>query len=1063
MSSKKSRVVPLVALALLLSSSLVGLAGAESTTRSVGAISVDAAGKARGANLNAVVNEAEGIIESYSNDALGIEVFGYVKVHGFVQTDKMVGVGSSQLILRGENAVISIQDNIVSLLSVYAVEATDVEYRLGSSVKTASSTGHSFPLYTPAGRPIGGLVVLGTDGKASAGSFLTADSDSRVTAHLERGSVSVFRANPSYVHDALFNDALIGMLSSGGLKAEIISEHSAGATAVSTIQYYGKVATTATVGGDGVYSSVLSRVEGGAIVAYDIAYETLAVDDADGFSVYVDGQLVQRASSPETVAARLSAGEPMYYSAKAEGRTLVIVSTPDFKEVGEHRISIIKSHAATEKSRSESQARAEARVALDSAVNGLYTLSSAGKAIGRFTSARIEADAGEIRDVVQLETKVQYVNSIRVEGSQGRPERWSVSDSSGKSLRLEGQDSAVVMTDDAIGTTIIQAKGEAVATVELGPGVSVSGGQDGAFMLKGPNGYVGTVVVARQDARAPDVGAVVADSKGRLVATLRPGYELIMRSSTESRSQASESAESAAVSSAEIGAQVVAGVDVNGRTTSGVSFFQGVAIQAQAQAAGTYDVSYRGVNGATSFIFDGRASALAMRSRSDIAVTVDGVAAVAYTTLAEVLAKKDFAAYSVESSASGEVRVVVNTVEADTKHLVEISSKLESDARGASRVDAFGTFRQFYDGSAIGSYVRLRALIENGVVSDYALMSTGTSVFTSIKMGASAFQSGGAEGVSTLVLENRETVSEIADTTAAWIKVVAKNEAEVTFSLAPQIVATQTSSSVVVLDGPDGFIGSIIVTDVEGRAATGSDIKADERSRFVHATLGNGAQLIFKTHAGIETELSDQQRDLMNKAIAAGRVGGQVVVQTKASLAAVLENAGDSAASASQRAGAKAQSLIGAASRESGSITTSMTAAYYNDVQIVTAATRDRVDITASSAVHAGKTIIVSLDSETIPTLAQGQAEILVDGEAAAQADSYADVLNPGDDGGRNEYFVLAGEAGTQVLISISHFSTRTVTLKSQDATGSPVFMYATMFLGVLVAAQSVMMWRKKR
>jgi DNA polymerase III alpha subunit len=51
------------------------------------------------------------------------------------------------------------------------------------------------------------------------------------------------------------------------------------------------------------------------------------------------------------------------------------------------------------------------------------------------------------------------------------------------------------------------------ATIELGPGVTVESGQDGSVMLEGPNGYVGTVVVARQDAHAPDADSVVADAK----------------------------------------------------------------------------------------------------------------------------------------------------------------------------------------------------------------------------------------------------------------------------------------------------------------------------------------------------------------------------------------------------------------------------------------------------------------------------------------------------------------------------------------------------------------------
>jgi hypothetical protein len=129
---------------------------------------------------------------------------------------------------------------------------------------------------------------------------------------------------------------------------------------------------------------------------------------------------------------------------------------------------------------------------------------------------------------------------------------------------------------------------------------------------------------------------------------------------------------------------------------------------------------------------------------------------------------------------------------------------------------------------------------------------------------------------------------------------------------------------------------------------------------------------------------------------------------------------------------------------------------------MLTAATKERVDVTVSSTSKVGKTIIISLDPATVAGMASGDAVILFDGHAATQASSYADILDPNDDNGVAEYFVLAGEAGTQVLVSIPHFSVHTVTLKERDTTSAPWFMYATVFLGLLVVVETVVLVRRR-
>jgi hypothetical protein len=190
---------------------------------------------------------------------------------------------------------------------------------------------------------------------------------------------------------------------------------------------------------------------------------------------------------------------------------------------------------------------------------------------------------------------------------------------------------------------------------------------------------------------------------------------------------------------------------------------------------------------------------------------------------------------------------------------------------------------------------------------------------------------------------------------------------------------------------------------------------------------------------------------MINRAIAAGHVAGQVIVQTQASVEAevhALERTSESVATSAQQA--------------YGQVTSAVTAGY-GAVSVVTAATKARVDITVSSALDTGQTLLVSLDPDTIPGMAKGKASIRFDGEAVAQAASYADILDPNDDGGAAEYFVLAGEAGTQVLVSIPYFSVHTVTLEEQRDHPNSLYMYATVILGILALVEGAFLARAAR
>jgi hypothetical protein len=88
-----------------------------------------------------------------------------------------------------------------------------------------------------------------------------------------------------------------------------------------------------------------------------------------------------------------------------------------------------------------------------------------------------------------------------------------------------------------------------------------------------------------------------------------------------------------------------------------------------------------------------------------------------------------------------------------------------------------------------------------------------------------------------------------------------------------------------------------------------------------------------------------------------------------------------------------------------------------------------------SSENRDGRTVILNIDNRALPILDLRRVEVEVDGEKIPLADSYEDVLDPNNDGDQAEYLILAGGEGVQVLVSIPHFSARTITIRGPIAT----------------------------
>lgn len=1066
MSSTKSGVGFVTGLFLLSLVAPLGAAQAGLNLKSVGEIFVDAEGKAEGQNVAASILEAQGALQAYTSLALGAEIFSEVSIDGWSQVHKIEGVGSSSIVLRGSNAVVTIHDNINSEVQIQATKSTDVAFKLaaGASAELSAGSEHEASVSGSGGAHLGDMIIVDADGAASGNSYFSASANGQLSAHLDGGSQVVFRADPVYVEAEAYTDAVVSALVDGFLAAEVITEFEGSASVQSSVEYFADTWTETTIHADNrVETRVSAQGDAGAMVAYDLAYETLAVSNADDVAVYADGKLAARADSAAEVEASAEAGTAAYFAATANGRTQVLASTPGFSASAQHSLAITATAGAS--AQLQAQAQAQARAAFEARAEGSFNVYLGGKVAGQFSSSVVASAQAGIQSHVNLETKTEVFTSAEV-----RADAWTqVQTESRAELRFEGQKTSLTLHDDAYATLMLEAKTAAQADFSLGADVrAYAESSTMAHLESSATGYAGTMLIVNADGSAAADSQLTVESGSSVHAELSSGARLIVQSGAEARAFASAEVVAHAVAEGKLGAQVVAGVQGSAVVTSENNFYAGVQADVEAAARGDFTVDFSSeVSGAASFVFDARSSAaLSAKTSADIQVYVDGQAAARVQSAGAALNAEGHAAFHAEVAAQGQVRVVVNTgLEAGASADVRIVSRLSADAKANAKADAFGSFKLYYDGSAVGSYVSLKTDVEAGVITDFALAASG-EVFADIKAGASAFVSAGAEGSAVLHLENNEASLDISDTTTAHMRVVAKADTTAEFRLAGDVTAHATSQTIVDL-AAEGYAASMIITSVEGKASADSyfEITADGS---VVAHLEAGAQVVFKSHVGIETELSAQQRTMINAAIATGKVGGQVFVQTQASVSAAAKAAAQASAraqasaEASAEAAAEARAALVAAAQAEGSVTTSITASYYNDVQLVTAATKSRVDVTVSSTVSAGKTIIVSLDKATISGMAQGNAEILVDGQAAVQASSYADILNPSDDGGASEYFVLAGEAGTQVLVSIPHFSTRVVTLRATPVEGPSAFMYATVFLGALIAAETVYLIRRR-
>lgn len=990
----------------------------------VGDLLVDAEGHVSGQNLAATLNEASGSLSAYS--ASGEALFRSVIVDGFAQTQKLQGVGSPALHLQGSNAALTLLDDVHSTVQVAASKATTVRFDLASNVQPIARTAGLVDLNGPRQQWLGSIIAVGADGPSSLGDSLTL-LDGQVVAHAKSGSDIIFMAAPraGASPDAIaLQRVVVTAASRGELASSFVTDFAASGIA-STQLDAARAFTTQTSAATRIETIVGSAAPSPAILHYDLAYETFGVRSANDVAVYVDGALAAHAQSAADVRDLAQQGIASYYAIVDGARTQVLASTSDFLGATEHRVSIEASHALT-------QAQARAQKHADARVFGDLALHANGKLTGEFLTATLGKADALVSSYTTLPARAEIFSAIKVDGNK----QGATLSLDAQHLRVSGAKADLTLVDDAYGTLLLDAKQDASAAFTLAPGIHAVPRLSNLVKLEGANGVDAGTLIAIDNDISRKVSSSLHASDGRVTATLEKGARVIYRSPGAGEF-ATEAAVAEAIANGRVGAQLLAGLQGPSVATTRAEYFSGVLSNVASHARGDIAVEYVSqLDGARAFVLDAKGAALAAKTASDVLVLVDGVPAIPVSNAETVFALGAQARSYVETSPDGALRIIVNTARGagQTAHVL-VESKL---AAAASADHAqFGAFKLFEDGAAVGSFVKLHADRVSGAISHFGLLSSQNDLFDSLVAGASSFRSAGADGATSLLLENKEARIDAVDSASGSLHIVAKQATGAAFQLASGVHAQSQASGVVGLKDDAGeALGSLVLVGPGALVVAGQQVSAE---------LMKGQQVIFHANTGVQSELTSAQRAMLDQAIASGKVAGSVLVQTQA-IAGSLEASSRDIKS------------------EVGELTTSSVSAL-GDVQLVAAATKDRVDVTISSATSNGRTLLLALDPQSLRGIASGQARVLFDGQAVHEASSLADVLNAEDDAGVAEYFVLAGDAGNEVLVSIPHFSVHTVTLETRSGAAgtTPVYLYASVFLGLLVAVETALLLRNRR
>ena len=831
------------------------------------------------------------------------------------------------------------------------------------------------------------------------------------------------------------------------------------------------------------------------ILAYDLDYVDLPAQTADQVAVYINGALAQRVDAAHKVAANWDS----YWATTVEGRVLVLTNVAAKAQAATQvTIAAVASAEAAATTLAELDAMAALGAQLSGGYQMLGTLESSasgqGQVIGTFGAflANEARGAAEVRDFTDIRsattifTKMHFAADVAAQASAqftstakaaaAAQAKAAAGGAAGATVKMVTQTSAGVVattefSDDVYASFITDA--EMLTQVDLSLSNDISGhfvgDLENVLALEGPAGQVGHLILMKADGSIASASKFDLSVPGHVKAQLAQGERLAFRSANQHQARATADATANAIAKGALASEATVAFAANAITSANVDWSKDVHASIDRAAEATHKglvtmdvVAQAGAQAqATAVALVADRATLAARSADDIVVKVDGQLAASASSAAEVYAKAQASAnaaaqasYFVTTNAYGQTMILVALpyLAGGMAKEITFQSLAEASAQARSALDVFGSFQPGYGGVAQGQVVSLVAKPETGLLLDYAVtarsqlegaleatgvgasrIDTTTLVFDAIKVGSSTFYSGSGSTATSLRFVSDEAIIEAFDVSAGTMKIRAVQDTMARLDLASNIEAKPINSQVIFLESPD-FSGALILTDAVsagGSAAARSsmDVVGTVNAGYlVSAKLDEGAQLIFKAFSGFESELGNAERMAQANAIASGTLLGQVIVDTVAGASALT--------------------------------TTTANINYYEDVKAITSvATAEKVEVLVDSASSAGKTIIISFDRETVQGLIHGNAKLLVDGKVVPQAKSYEDAFVA--DGDKYWLITTAGEVGLQAIVTLSHFSTRAITVETPE--GPSPFLWTTLVLGVVVVAQAAYPRLKRR
>ena len=314
-----------------------------------------------------------------------------------------------------------------------------------------------------------------------------------------------------------------------------------------------------------------------------------------------------------------------------------------------------------------------------------------------------------------------------------------------------------------------------------------------------------------------------------------------------------------------------------------------------------------------------------------------------------------------------------------------------------------GTFVQFETGNAaVTNYA-----VDGSVVVDSVRAQSASETEGGIGVDADASSSTSISGSAVSTRSQGDASASVAFESGTDMEAHDNQRGVVTFTASDgdQVVQANVSGDAssegdtrVVVQGDDGAQGTFIVVG-DGNVTTNADGQ-------VTARVEEDSQLVYRQYNDERSDSEKTQEEMIQN----GKATAEVYVYGAAESGEDGEESAESVVTYGQDTNAEVQER-----------------------------SQDRINVTVERTESQGKVLITTVSESAVENAES--LEVYVDGEAAAQAESYSDVRAATEGADQSRYMVRqsgSAEAAVDVIVGINQFSERTVSMQSAGDGGEP-------------------------